>query len=241
MSNSPPKDKHTRAGQRLARISHHFLSEPPSESGSNDKTSTQHRRTDKKTNLYFIDSHSSQDFPTLVLAIQLAHRGINCSINQHGHPNINISPTINLKDRPNKDTNDDTPSVQLYSDHNIDAIPYDQPYTLLLPTQATPSGLQLSFLKLKHHLHTRPPLRTGITITNTADMALAKYYFIALHQAHQQFLSHHTAHKLYSYGLIMHPNHQDISPEIDGIAQLIIKDCTSSATLPKTKYCESPS
>jgi len=183
--------------------------------------------TESESCYFFIANNDTETFPSLILATQLARYGLNCEVHQRGQKTINIVPqtTTTLQNNSGGNHNNEVISVHIHSGHDMDSIQEERPYTLLLPTQATPSGIRYSFLQLKHYLEKTPPLRTGITITNTSDQALARQYFMALNKACQKFLPYETPPKLHSYGLINHNPHHESTPELNGIARLIFNDC----------------
>jgi hypothetical protein len=226
MSANTPEKPSSRAGQRLARISHHFLSDAQSRTTPGDVTRTSRPApaADSLSPQRLVIGHSHDpSFPTLTLATLLTQQGLNCEVHQAGQTTINMTaqPPLNANS-----CNSKSPvTVQIHHAHDMDSIPAGTPYTLLLPTPATAAGLRQSFLQLKHQLHGAVPLRTGITITGTDDQRLAQRCFNHLSQACQKFISQDICARLYSYGLIHHHNYHQATPELTGIARLIFNDC----------------
>lgn len=219
MSGIPPQKPQTRAGQRLARISHHFLSESQAEEPQNNSRTT-------APQIFVIADNPSQPFPTATLATQLARHGIHCEIHTPDQEIVRVQSAISTTATGNFNHRDEPVTVQLISGHPEKTA--QDNHTLILPTPATAEGLRQSYLHIKHHVQQTRPLRIGITLTGTDDRAQAKYCFNALQQACQQLLSHEISQMLCSYGLLKHPQHHSCSQELSGIARLIINDCTTS-------------
>jgi hypothetical protein len=222
MSGNPPDEMQTRARQRLARISHHFLSEPQ------PNTNATNPGNKPGSHFFVVADNHTQPFPTIPLAIQLARNGLNCEIHHPGLTSVNIRPQAPAQSNTNAGLSNrhiKHISAQIHARHNIDAIPGGTPYTLLLPTEASQQGLRHSFILLKQHLTHTPALHTGITITGTNDPALARSCFSALQQACQRFINPAISLSLRSYGLLDHSTDYHASPELAGIARLIIEDC----------------
>lgn len=244
MSNHPPNKSQIRARQRLARISHHFLSEP-------EPTPTQEKQLDvnnlglntrnenTRSFIFFILEQDEAPFPTLLLATLLAQFGLRCEVHYPEQKTINIQAQISapLAYSTAKNTSgNNVTTVQLYTGQHTQSLPTKTPYTLILPTQATPQGLRRSFIQLKHHRHQKMLRYTGITMTGTDDPKLAEQYFAALQQSCLRFLEADIHQNLRSYGLL-HRQQQQFSPELEGIAQLIFTDCMPP---PKTLHAASP-
>lgn len=249
MNANPPKKPHSRVGQRLDRISQHFLSESqPREFSSNEPASSEHPSSQSQEHLLddpvtgkrqpdasppslqclvISDTHT-QPFPTLMFAGLLAQHGVNCEVHQSGQNTINIlsqAPRHTNIYADNSSHHNEPLTVQIYNGHDIEALALTAPYILLLPTPATATGIRHSFLQLKRHLHVATPFRTGVTITGTNDQTLARRSYSYLHHACQRFLTGDAAHNLVSYGLVDHNSHHNPTPELTGIARLIYHDC----------------
>lgn len=213
MSGKPPKKHPVRARQRLARISHHFLSDPPvTEAQTSSNTTT-------PSHVLVIADKETLPFPSAALAIQLAQLGINCELH---HPTRSV---VCIQPRESKSAPPASPiKIKLKSCYNADSIENTTTYTLLLPTQATPQGLRHSFMQLKHYMHRGTLENIGITITGADKPRLAALYFAALYQACQRFLSQDVCRKISSYGLLSHRTAIENSLALNGIAQLIVDD-----------------
>jgi len=221
MSDKRAKHAQTRAGQqRLARISHHFLSESQDiEPQTNDGKSP--------SMVLLIDDSQAPLFPILQLAAQLAMHGPECEVEQPGQPTINIRahiPGAGSKDINRAVAQRPHMTVRIRSARTTEDIPPASSYTLLLPTEASPQGIRRSFLLLKDHRQRSIQPQAGIIMTGTDDPALARHYFSALQGACQRFLISNTDWRLYSYGLL---NSQQPYPGLAGIARLLADDCNN--------------
>lgn len=220
MHDSHSKTAQTRVGrQRLARISHHFLSEPQA-------IEPQLTSGSSASLVLLIDDSQTPSFPVLQLAAQLAGHGLECEIEQPGQAMFSIrpqSPAPAGNDTSTIAKQEPYMTVRIRAGHTADNIPPASSYTLLLPTEASPQGVRQSYFLLKHHMQRSCSPHTGITMTGTDDPALARHYFSALHVACQRFMNCDPDWRLYSYGLLHHHHHPN--PELAGIARLLVDDC----------------
>jgi len=222
MSDNKPKHVHS-GRQRLARISHHFLSEP--QVGESHGGNSRPVAGESSSLLILIDDSQTSAFPTLQLAAQLAGQGLECAVEQAGQTPVTISARTVTAVRNNASsavTQLADMTLHIHTGHGIGSVPPASPYTLLVPTEASSRGIRQSFLQLKEHLQQSIPPLVGITITGTDNPDLARQYFLALQTACQRFLKCDRDWYLRSYGLLYN---QHPFPGLNGIARLLLEDC----------------
>ena len=224
MSDNKPRRAHG-GRERLARISHHFLSEP--QTGETQGGNPWPVAGGPPSLLLLIDDSQTSAFPTLQLAAQLAGKGLECTVEQPGQPDVTVRARSDETIGNNASsavTQAADMTLHIHTGHGIGSVAPASPYTLLLPTEASHQGIRQSFLLLKEHsLQSMPPL-VGITITGTDNPALARQYFLSLRTACLRFLNHNRDWHLRSYGFLYN---QHPFPGLNGIVRLLLDDCIS--------------
>lgn len=193
--------------QRLARISHHFLSEEPVQ-----PRPAEHRHTRVIT----IAALPGRPFPTLALAAIMVRRGIDCTIREAGQSPIQLRPVDAGPAHEHRQQ-----ALRLAISHAPDGGSTDHTDMLLLAVPASATGLREGFIRLKRYLGVLHPPRVGVTLLDCDDPERARRHFGQLRQACRRFL----ATELNSYGAIT-SGHEAIgdSAELGGIARLLTDD-----------------
>lgn len=197
-----------RAGQRLASIGHHFLSDSP--------TTPLPAGQGQAVNVTIADLHHST-FPTLALAATVARLGIECHVHENGQVDIRLRPVSkpveNLQPHTRKSR------LHIYLNDATDAVCDTNVDTLLFAISACDKGVRDGFMRLKYYLSIMQPDRIGLTLMDCPNIDQARHYYAVMKQACRDFLSC----GIYSYGALG-SSRAPTNTELAGIARLLLSD-----------------
>lgn len=219
MNKSDGKNKSPKtAKDRLAQISHHFLSddEVNDDKFSGDEGSEQATKNDVYA-LAFLNTANDDELPVFLLSQQLAALGRSAVI-------LDSSAAMNKVSfiRRNDDQQSRTVHHGLHhhsledgsrrlgnKPHDVHFLQVDTPESpclslvnkVLVTTPATPEGLQQTYHSIKQLTAHHDAVQIGVTITGTSDVTRAEEYFNKLANATHRFLER----DLLSYGYLPAP------------------------------------
>jgi hypothetical protein len=192
VQNKPPQT----ARDRLAQISHHFLSDDDGndDAGSDYKESKQAPKNDVYTLAVLNMENDGEELPVSLLSQQLAARGRSATI-LDSSAGMNMASSIRRPDNKSHDVHFllvDTPESSCLSFAN----------KILLTAPATPEGIQRTYISIKQLAAHHKTVQVGVTITGTSDAIRAEDCFNRLATAVNRFLER----DLLSYGYLPAPS-----------------------------------
>jgi len=197
-----------RAGQRLASISHHFLSDVSAD--------TLPTGLPQSKSVTIVDQRHGS-FPTLALAATVARLGIECHVCEHGQTDIRLRPVAKAKEHLHPLSRQN--SLHMHISDSADAVSDTAIDTLLFAISASDKSVRDGFMRLKYYLSVMRPSRIGLTLLECPDINLARHYYAVMKQACRDFLST----SIFSYGALS-TGPAPTNTELTGIAQLLLSD-----------------
>lgn len=187
MSKGQKKPPQT-ARDRLAQISHHFLSDDDAsvEQECVEEESEQFQKNDVYTVALLKTATDDDELPVFLLSQQLAAHGhsaaiLDCATRQLGDKLYDVHFLLV-----------DTPESSCLSSVN----------KVLVTAPATPEGLKRTYISIKQLASHHNEAQVGVTITGVSDVSSAEYYFNRLATAVHQFLGRN----LLNYGYLQAPS-----------------------------------
>jgi hypothetical protein len=214
--NKPPQT----ARDRLAQISHHFLSDDDvsDNAGSGDEGSEQAPKNDVYTLAVLNTENDGNELPVSLLSQQLATRGRSAAI-LDSSVGMNMVSFIRRNDNqqartvhhgPHHHTLEDDTRRPDNKSHDVHFLLVDTPESsclsfadkVLVTAPATPEGLQRTYLSIKQLAAYHKAVQVGVTITGTSNATRAEDCFNRLATAVHRFLER----DLLSYGYLPAPS-----------------------------------
>ena len=198
---------------RLAQISHHFLSD---EEVINKEGSEQAPTSDVYTLALLNMTNDDDELPVFLLSQQLAAHGYSAAIldNTTGmkmvSSMIDSQQTGTVRDGLYHHTLDDVTRQLDNKPYDVHFLLVDTPESsclssvnkVLVAASATPEGLRRAYISIKQLTSDHNEAQVGVTITGVTDVSRAEYCFNRLETAVHQFLGRN----LLSYGYLQAPS-----------------------------------
>ena len=221
MSKGQKKPPQT-ARDRLAQISHHFLSddEGSAEEESVEQECAEESEQVQKNDVYTVallkTANDDDELPVFLLSQQLAMRGhsatiLDCATGMNMVSFMNDSQqTRTVHHGLHHHTLEDVTRQLGDKPHDVHFLLVDTPESshlsladkVLVTAPATPEGLQRTYISIKQLASHHNEAQVGVTITGVSDVSRAEYCFNRLETAIHQFLGRN----LLNYGYLQAPS-----------------------------------